>query len=93
MEQLFNAFPSEMFGFAESEDIARHMADASAEHTKIAKILRKFCVQENIKKLQVCYTKQIPMKFDCNIIGSVVYYPVNMASVICAKVINDIIKG
>ena len=66
---------------------------SKTSYDKIAKILRKFCSQERIKKLTVCYTKQIPMKFDCNIIGSVVYYPVNMASVICAKVINDIIKG
>lgn len=57
----------------------------------IAKILRKFCIQERINKLQVCYTKQKATKFDCKIIGSVVYYPINMASVMCAKIINDII--
>ncbi|MBE5741367.1 MAG: tRNA threonylcarbamoyladenosine dehydratase [Clostridiales bacterium] len=62
-------------------------------YDKIAKLLRKFCAQEHIKKLQVCYTKQKPMKFDCKIIGSMVYYVVNMASVMCAKVINDIIKA
>ena len=66
---------------------------SKTSYDKIAKILRKFCSQEGIKKLQVCYTKQKAVKFDCNIIGSVVYYPVNMASVMCAKVINDIIKG
>ena len=58
----------------------------------LAKILRKFCMQEGIKKLQVCYTKQKAMKFDCKIIGSVVYYPINMASVMCAKITNDILN-
>ena len=58
----------------------------------IAKILRKFCTQNSIKKLDVCYTKQKAIKFDCNTIGSVVYYPVNMATVMCAKIINLIVK-
>lgn len=58
----------------------------------IAKILRKFCVEERIKKLPVCYTKQKAMKFNCKNIGSVVYYPINMASVMCARIINDIIQ-
>jgi len=58
----------------------------------IAKILRKFCVQEGIKNLQVCYTKQKAVKFNCKTIGSVVYYTMNMASVICAKAINDILE-
>ena len=58
----------------------------------IAKILRKFCTQNRIKNLEVCYTKQKAVKFNCKTIGSVVYYPVNMASVICAKVINDIMQ-
>lgn len=66
---------------------------AKTSYDKIAKIIRKFCVEENIKKLQVCYTKQKSLKFDCKTIGSVVYYPINMASVMCAKVINDLIKG
>jgi len=57
----------------------------------IAKILRKFCLTEGIKKLQVCYTKQKALKFNCKMIGSVVYYPINMASIMCAKIINDII--
>lgn len=62
------------------------------EYDPIAKILRKFCKQERIDNLKVCYTKQKAHKFDCKIIGSVVYYPINMASVMCAYVINDIIK-
>lgn len=58
----------------------------------IAKILRKFCAQEGINKLNVCYTKQKATKFDCKTIGSMVYYVVNMATVICAKVVNDILN-
>ena len=69
------------------------IADISkTSYDKLAKIIRKFCSEEGIKKLQVCYTKQKSLKFDCKTIGSVVYYPVNMACVMCSKVINDIIK-
>lgn len=65
---------------------------SKTSYDKLAKIIRKFCAEERINKLQVCYTKQKPLKFDCKTIGSVVYYPISMASVMCAKVINDIIK-
>lgn len=65
---------------------------SKTSYDKLAKVIRKFCVEEGIKKLQVCYTKQKPLKFDCKTIGSVVYYPINMASVMCAKIINDILK-
>ena len=58
----------------------------------LAKILRKFCAEEGIKNIQVCYTKQKATKYDCKIIGSVVYYTMNMASVMCAKIIKDIIN-
>ena len=64
---------------------------SKTSYDKLAKVIRKFCVDEGIKKLQVCYTKQKPLKFDCKTIGSVVYYPINMATVMCAKIINDII--
>lgn len=57
----------------------------------IAKILRKFCVQERINKLNVCYTKQKATIFNCKSVSSVVYYVVNMATIICSKVINDLI--
>lgn len=69
------------------------IADISkTSYDKLAKVIRKFCVEERINKLQVCYTKQKSLKFDCKTIGSVVYYPVNMATVMCAKVVNDILK-
>lgn len=59
----------------------------------IAKILRKFCKEEGIKGYYVCYTTDKPEQTNCKTIGSVVYYVVNMASVMCAKIINDIIGG
>lgn len=70
------------------------IADISkTSYDPIAKILRKYCINERIKKLSVCYTKQKATKFDCNTIGSVIYYTMNMATVMCAKIINDIIGG
>lgn len=70
------------------------IADISkTSYDPIAKILRKFCSNERINKLNVCYTKQKALKFDCKTIGSVVYYPISMACVMCAKIVNDIIKG
>lgn len=69
------------------------IADISkTSYDKVAKIIRKFCSEERISKLQVCYTKQKPLKIDCKTIGSVVYYPISMACVMCAKIVNDIIK-
>ena len=58
----------------------------------LAKIIRKFCADSGIKKLTVCYTKQKAQKIDCKKIGSVVYYPIDMACKMCAKVINDIME-
>lgn len=69
------------------------IADISkTSYDKLAKVMRKFCESENIKKVNVCYTKQKPIKFDCKNILSVVYYPVNMATIMTAKVINDIVS-
>ena len=62
------------------------------EYDPLAKILRKFCVEERIKKLPVVYTKQKPIKNNCKKIGSVVYYPMSMACVLVAKVINDLLQ-
>ena len=58
----------------------------------IAKILRKYCKDNGIKHLTVCYTKQKALKFSCAKIASVVYYPINMASVMCAKIMIDLLK-
>ena len=64
---------------------------SKTSYDPISKILRKFCIQQGIKKLDVCYTKQKAVKFDCKTIASVVYYPISMATVIVASVINRII--
>lgn len=61
------------------------------EYDPLAKIIRKFCKDEGINRLEVCYTKQKAMKINCKNITSVVYYPINMASVMCARIINKII--
>lgn len=58
----------------------------------IAKIIRKFCVVEKIKKLNVVYTTQLAKINSSNIIGSIAYQPMAMASIIASKVVNDIIK-
>ena len=75
-------------------DIPRfEIADISkTSYDPIAKILRKFCAEERIKKLDVCYTKQKAIKFGCKKIASVVYYPVNMATVVVAHIIQKIVK-
>lgn len=65
---------------------------SKTSYDKLAKVMRKFCESERIKNVQVCYTKQKPLKFDCKTILSVVYYPMNMASVMSAKIITDIVK-
>lgn len=57
----------------------------------IAKILRKFCAENCINKLDVCYTKQKATKYNCKNIASVVYYPVMMAGAMVAKIITKIV--
>lgn len=61
-------------------------------YDKLAKLLRKFCVEQKITKLNVVYTKEQPLKLETTTIGSVVYYPVAMACAIVSKVINDLIN-
>lgn len=61
------------------------------EYDPLAKILRKFCVEERIKKLNVVYTKQKPIKNNCKKVGSVVYFPMSMACAIVAHVINELL--
>lgn len=69
------------------------IADISkTSYDPIAKILRKYCAENRIKKLDVCYTKQKATKFDCKTVASVVYYPVMMAGTIVAKVITKIVN-
>jgi len=56
----------------------------------LAKVIRKFCRDNKIKKLMVACTDSQPKKFD-NTVGSVVYHPVACASVLCAYVVNKLI--
>ncbi len=74
------------------------VADISkTSYDPLAKIIRKFCISEGIKKLDVCYTKQKPENSlnsgdkTCKNISSVVYYPIGMACAITAHIINKII--
>lgn len=64
---------------------------SKTSYDPIAKILRKFCAENRINKLDVCYTKQKATKFDCKTVASVVYYPVMMAGTIVAKIITKIV--
>lgn len=69
------------------------IADISkTSYDPIAKILRKFCAENRINKLDVCYTKQKSIKYDCQTIASVVYYPVMMAGTMVAKVVTKIVN-
>jgi len=61
-------------------------------YDKLAKLIRKYCVSENIKKLNVVYTTEPPIKHESNTIASVVYYPVSMACVIVSFVINELLN-
>lgn len=61
-------------------------------YDKLAKLLRKFCVGENIKKLNVVYTSEPPVKHESNTIASVAYYPVAMACVLVSFVINQLLN-
>lgn len=78
----------------EIADISKTSYDA------LAKIMRKFCAQNGIKHLDVCYTKQTTAtsltknlaQKTCKNISSVVYYPITMAAAMCAHVINKIVK-
>lgn len=60
------------------------------ENDALAKILRKYCKDNGIKKLQVVYTSNFAMKKTP--VGSISYYPVAMACTIVSYVINEIVK-
>lgn len=61
-------------------------------YDKLAKAIRKFCVDENIKKLNVVYTTEPPIKHESNTIASVAYYPVAMACILVSFVINELLN-
>lgn len=57
----------------------------------LAKVLRKKLREENIKELDVVTSSSKPQKVE-GVIGSISYYPVASATVLCAAIINKIIK-
>lgn len=58
------------------------------QNDPLAKLLRKYCKTEGIKRLKVAYTKALPVK--SRPVGSISYYPVSMACTITAYVINTL---
>lgn len=59
------------------------------QNDALAKVVRKFCKEQGIKKLHVVYTDNLGIK--SSPIGSISYYPVAMACTIVAYVINKLI--
>lgn len=59
-------------------------------YDKLAKKIRELLKKENVKKLNVVYTKQPPEKTDG--LGSVVYYPLMCAGTIVSFVTNQILN-
>ena len=60
-------------------------------YDRLAKKIREILKKENVKKLNVVYTKQPPEKTEG--LGSVVYYPLMCAGTIVSFVINQILNG
>ena len=58
----------------------------------LAKIMRKRLKEQNIKRLKVVYSEEIPIKNDTNILGSVSYVPSVAGLVIASEVVKDIIN-
>ncbi len=59
------------------------------QNDALAKILRKYCKEQGIKHLKVCYTSSMAIK--SSPVGSISYYPVAMACTITHYVINQLI--
>ena len=60
------------------------------QNDALAKLLRKYCKEQGIKHLKVCYTPSLAIK--SSPVGSISYYPVAMATTITWYVINELIK-
>lgn len=60
------------------------------QNDALAKLLRKYCKEQGIKHLKVCYTPSLAIK--SSPVGSISYYPVSMACSIAHYVINELIK-
>ena len=60
------------------------------QNDALAKLLRKYCKEQGIKHLKVCYTPSLAIK--SSPVGSISYYPVAMACSIAHYVINTLIS-
>ena len=60
------------------------------QNDALAKLIRKFCKEQNIKHLKVCYTQSIAIK--SRPVASISYYPVAMACSIAHYIVNELIK-
>ena len=60
------------------------------QNDALAKLLRKYCKEQGIKHLKVCYTPSLAIK--SSPVGSISYYPVSMGCTIAHYVINELIK-
>lgn len=60
------------------------------QNDALAKLLRKYCKEQGIKHIKVCYTPSLAIK--SSPVGSISYYPTAMATTIVWYVINSIIK-
>lgn len=60
------------------------------QNDALAKLLRKYCKEQGIKHLKVCYTPSLAIK--SSPVASISYYPTAMATTIVWYVINSIIK-
>ena len=60
------------------------------QNDALAKLLRKYCKEQGIKHLKVCYTPSLAIK--SSPVGSISYYPTAMATTITWYVINSLIK-
>lgn len=59
------------------------------QNDPMAKILRKYCKEQRIKHLKVCYTPSLPIK--SSPVGSISYYPTAMACSIAHYTISTLI--
>lgn len=60
------------------------------QNDALAKLIRKYCKEQGIKHLKVCYTPSLAIK--SSPVGSISYYPVSMGCTIAHYVINELIK-
>lgn len=58
----------------------------------LAKIMRKKLKEENVKKLKVVYSEEMPIKNETGVLGSVSFVPGTAGLVIASEVVKDILN-